>query len=94
MSGRYIEENMWRAIRYGMDGRLIDLERGEEFEARALPERLLSWTAPARAALGIDPALPAENGAQRQRRIGDMHEAFAAEVELTHRTYAREEVKT
>jgi carboxylate-amine ligase len=94
--GRYIEENMWRAIRYGMDGRLIDFERREEFEARAIPDRLLAWTAPARAQLGIDPALPEENGAQRQRqrRAGEMREAFAAEVELTHRTYAREEVAT
>ena len=85
---------MWRAIRYGMDGRLIDFERGEEFDARAIPDRLLAWTAPARAQLGIDPVLPEENGAQRQRRVGDMREAFAAEVELTQRTYAREEVAT
>jgi carboxylate-amine ligase len=92
--GRYIEENMWRAIRYGMDGRLIDFDRGEEFEARALPDRLLSWTAPARAQLAIEPVLPEENGAQRQRRAGDMREAFAAEVELTQQTYAREEVTT
>jgi glutamate---cysteine ligase / carboxylate-amine ligase len=92
--GRYIEENMWRAIRYGMDGRMIDLDRGEEFDARALPDRLLAWTAPARAQMGIDPVLPDENGAQRQRRVGDMRQAFAAEVELTQRTYAREEVAT
>ena len=26
---RLIEENMWRAIRYGLSGELIDLERGE-----------------------------------------------------------------
>ena len=63
VAGRYIEENMWRAIRYGMDGRMIDFERGEEFEARAIPERLLAWTAPARAQLGIEPALP-----ERERR--------------------------
>ena len=92
--GRYIEENMWRAIRYGMDGRLIDLERREEFEARAIPERLLAWTAPARARLGIEPALPEENGTQRQRRSGGMHEAFNTEVELTEQTYAHEEVAT
>jgi carboxylate-amine ligase len=92
--GRYIEENMWRAIRYGMDGKLIDFDRGEEFEARALPSRLLAWTAPARAHMGIEPALPEENGAQRQRRAGEMREAFAAEVDLTQRTYAREEVAT
>ena len=33
---RLIEENFWRAIRYGLDGKLIDLERGEEFPAAAI----------------------------------------------------------
>src|SRR5687768_13561424 len=90
--GRYIEENMWRAIRYGMEGRMIDFDRREEFDARAIPERLLTWTAPARAQLGIDPALPEGYGVQRQRRSGDIRVAFAAEVDLTHQTYAREGV--
>jgi len=90
--GRLIEENLWRAIRYGLDGRLIDLERGEEFPASAVADRLLAWTAPARAALRIEPALAAENGAQRQRRAlaegASMHEVFAAAVSDTQRTYA------
>ena len=94
VKGRYVEENMWRAIRHGMEGKMIDFERGEEFEARAIPERLLTWTAPAREHMGIDPALPDETGVQRQRRAGDIRAAFAAEVELTHRTYAREGVAT
>jgi glutamate---cysteine ligase / carboxylate-amine ligase len=92
--GRYIEENMWRAIRYGLDGRMIDFDRRQEFDARAIPDRLLAWTAPARAQLGIEPALPSENGAQRQRAVGDLRKAFKAEVELTQQTYAREEVVT
>ena len=94
VAGRYIEENMWRAIRYGMEGRMIDFDRRQEFDARAIPDRLFAWTAPARAQLGIDPALPAETGAQRQRRVGDVRKAFAAEVALTQDTYAREEVAT
>jgi hypothetical protein len=85
---------MWRAIRHGMEGRMIDFEKGEEFDTRAMPERLLAWTAPAREHMGIDPALPDETGAQRQRRAGDMREAFAAEVDLTHETYAGEGVAT
>ena len=96
--GRLIEENVWRAIRYGMDGKLIDLERGEEFPTAAVPDRLLAWSAPARAALGIDPAIAPENGAQRQRRMlaegSSLQEAFAAEVAQTGRTYAAEEVRT
>jgi glutamate---cysteine ligase / carboxylate-amine ligase len=93
---REIEENFWRAIRYGLDGKLIDLPRRDEFPAAAVGERLLDWTAPARAELGLEPALPEENGAQRQRRAldqgGSLEEVFAAEVAQTQRTYAAEEV--
>jgi carboxylate-amine ligase len=95
---RMIEENFWRAIRYGLDGRLIDLARAEEYPAAAAPDRLLAWTAPARTALGIDVALPEENGAQRQKRMladgAAIEDVYAAEVELTQRTYAAEEVAT
>jgi carboxylate-amine ligase len=95
---RLVEENFWRAIRYGLDGRQIDLERIEEFPAAALGDRLLAWTAPARAALGIEPALSDENGAQRQRRAlaggASMEEVFAAEVAETARSYAATEVRT
>jgi glutamate---cysteine ligase / carboxylate-amine ligase len=93
---RLVEENFWRAIRYGLDGRLIDLVRVEEFPAAAVADRLLAWTAPARAQLGIEPAIPDENGAQRQRRAFEqgatMEDVFAAEVAETQRTYAAEEV--
>ncbi len=96
--GRYIEENFWRAIRYGLDGRLVDLERAEEFPAASVHDRLLAWTAPARAVLAADPELPEENGAQRQRRAMEsgatMEEIYAAEVAETQRTYAVEEVTT
>jgi glutamate---cysteine ligase / carboxylate-amine ligase len=95
---RMIEENLWRAIRYGLDGKLIDLERAEEYPAAAAVDRLLAWTAPARGVLGIDPGLPDENGAQRQKRAltegATMQDIYAAEVALTQRTYAAEEVPT
>jgi len=93
---RLVEENLWRAIRYGLDGRLIDLGCGEEFPAATLGERLLAWTAPARSALAIEATLPGENGAQRQRRAlaggASMQEIFAGEVSETQRTYAGAEV--
>ena len=94
---RLIEENFWRAIRYGLDGKLIDLARREEFPAASVAERLLAWTAPARAAArASSPALPEENGAQRQRgrsRGGaSIEDVFAAEVAEAQRTYAAEEV--
>jgi carboxylate-amine ligase len=90
--GRLIEENMWRAIRHGMDGKLIDYVRLEEFPAAALQDRLFAWTGPARAALGLDVALPERNGAQRQRAAlaggASIEEVFGAEVEATQRSYA------
>src|SRR5215217_9354794 len=63
---RLIEENMWRAIRYGQDGRLLDLEaeRVDEFPAAEALDRLKAWT-------GADVTLPDLNGAQRQRRMID-----------------------
>jgi carboxylate-amine ligase len=95
---RVIEENFWRAIRHGLDGKLIDIGRREEYPAAAALERLLDWTAPARAELGIEPRLPEENGAQRQKHAfaqgASMEEVYAAEVALTQRTYAAEEVTT
>jgi carboxylate-amine ligase len=94
--GRYIEENMWRAIRYGQDGDLIDLDRGETYPAAEAVARLAEWTAPARAELGLDVALPELNGAQRQRRLIDAgasrEEVFAAMVRETVDTYAGEVV--
>ncbi len=94
---RLVEENFWRAIRYGLDGKMLDLERIEEYPSAAIGERLLAWTAPARAALGVEPALDVENGSQRQRRLlvggATMQEVFAAEVETAARTYANPEVR-
>jgi glutamate---cysteine ligase / carboxylate-amine ligase len=89
---RLVEENFWRAVRYGLDGNMIDLDKGEEYPAALLPERLLEWTSPARSALGIDISLPSENGSQRQRRAlaggASLEEVFRAEVELTRSTYS------
>jgi carboxylate-amine ligase len=88
--GRLIEENMWRAIRYGQDGKLLDLEaeRIEEFPASEAVDRLRAWT-------GVDVALPELNGAQRQRRLIDTgaspYEVFKVCVDETRATYPAEE---
>ncbi len=91
---RVVEENVWRAIRHGLDGRLIDTERAEEYPAREVLERLAGWTAPVRGELGIEWAFPERNGAQRQRAMieagADRREVFAASVAETRQTYARE----
>jgi glutamate---cysteine ligase / carboxylate-amine ligase len=91
---RLIEENLWRAIRFGLDGRLIDLERRLEYPAREAIDRLATWTAPMRAELGIEPSFGERNGAQRQRQLieagATREEVFSAAVEETRQTYAQE----
>jgi glutamate---cysteine ligase / carboxylate-amine ligase len=91
---RMVEENFWRAIRYGVDGQLIDLDTAREFPAAEAVDRLLAWTAPVRGELGIEPSFPALNGAQRQRRAieagASMQEVFAAAVRETSETYVQE----
>jgi carboxylate-amine ligase len=92
---RLVEENMWRAIRYGRDGRLIDLERAEEFAAADATGRLLDWTAPVRAEHRIDPTFPDLNGAQRQRAMraerASLREVYTAAVDETRRTFSSPE---
>jgi glutamate---cysteine ligase / carboxylate-amine ligase len=88
---REIEENLWRAIRYGMSGKLIDFRRGAEVEARAALEALLEWTSPARSQLGIEAWLPERNGAQRAREALDagasIEDIYRDAVAETRRTY-------
>ena len=67
LSDREIEENLWRAIRHGAGGRMIDFREGEEVETRALLDSVLAWTEPARSQLGIEARLPERNGAERAR---------------------------
>ena len=96
---RLIEENLWRAIRHGLDGQLIDLEAAVELPAAAAVERVVEWTSEARAALGLDGHLADlerlianGNGAQRQSRrhaAGDsIEDIYAATVADTRATYA------
>jgi glutamate---cysteine ligase / carboxylate-amine ligase len=65
---RLLEENLWRAIRYGLTGELLDFERGEPVPARARLETLLEWVAPVADEVGAASflALPERNAAERQ----------------------------
>jgi carboxylate-amine ligase len=65
---RLLEENLWRAIRYGLPGKLIDFERGEEVSAHARLEQLIEWVGPVATETGAAPFLvvPAANAAERQ----------------------------
>jgi carboxylate-amine ligase len=92
LADREIEENLWRAIRHGLSGKLIDFRHGVEVEARELLESVFSWAEPARSQLGIELRLPERNGAQRAREALDsgisIEDVYRDGVAETRRTYA------
>ena len=66
---RLIEENLWRAIRHGLSGELLDLARPPRVRsARAALEELVEWVLPIAEELGTASFLvvPAANSAERQ----------------------------
>jgi carboxylate-amine ligase len=65
---RLLEENLWRAIRYGLSGELIDFASGESIPARARLEQLLEWVRPVAEELGAGEwlAIPECTAAERQ----------------------------
>jgi carboxylate-amine ligase len=91
-AARLVEENLWRAIRDGRSGTLVDWSTATEFPAAAAADRLLEWTAPVRGELGVEPRLPEQNGAQRLKaRVAEgasPAESFAVSVEETQHTYS------
>jgi len=101
LRGRHIEENMWRAIRWGLSGELIDYERG--MASVPAGERIRAQLADAAAevaALGLEPYLEPlyrmlEGGNSAQRSIAaleagtPLEELFADQVRVT-----RESVET
>jgi carboxylate-amine ligase len=95
LRGREIEENLWRAIRHGMDGEMIDFRDRRVVPTRRVLEELVEWTEPARQTLGLDVELPERNGAQRAyaqfAEGAPIEEIYRGSVEETRRTYAPEE---
>ena len=93
LGGREIEENFWRAIRWGLGGQMIDWRgSGEMIPTRDVVERLVEWSAPAADAMGAEISLPERNGAMRSidaledgAALGDV---YRDAVEETRRTYA------
>jgi carboxylate-amine ligase len=65
---RLLEENLWRAIRYGLSGSFIDLASGDVLPTRTRLEQLVDWVLPAGNEIGSAPwlAIPAANAADRQ----------------------------
>src|SRR5436190_8868449 len=80
---RLLEENLWRAIRYGLTDGLIDFERGEVVPARARIEALIQWVLPDAEEIGAAPylAVPEANASERQyarlEELGSARDVFA-----------------
>ncbi|HEX7100066.1 MAG TPA: carboxylate-amine ligase [Acidimicrobiia bacterium] len=77
-----IEENMWRAQRYGVEGSLMDFGRGELVEFRDLVEELLVLTEVDARRLGITQEVShirtiAKEGTSARRQLDVYHEALA-----------------
>jgi carboxylate-amine ligase len=83
---RLLEENLWRAIRHGLSGELIDLERGDAIPARRRLNDLVEWVLPVAEELGAAQwlAIPERNAAERQIARHDegatMEEIFREQV--------------
>jgi carboxylate-amine ligase len=87
LPNRLLEENLWRAIRYGLSGELLDLERGEPVHARRRLDDLLDWVAPVADEIGAAPylAIPERNAAERQiarfQEGASIQEIYAEQVQ-------------
>ena len=82
LPNRLLEENLWRAIRYGLADGLIDFERGEVVPARARIEALIEWVLPVAEEIGAAPylAVPEANASERQyarlEQLGSHRDVF------------------
>jgi len=72
---RLLDENRWRAARYGIEGKLIDFGKQSEVEARSLIHEIVDFVAPEVDELGshreiahVDRILREGTGADRQLR--------------------------
>jgi carboxylate-amine ligase len=80
---RLLEENMWRASRYGLTDGLIDFERGEVVPARARIEALIEWVLPVAEEIGtasylaVPEANPSERQYARLEELGSHRDVFA-----------------
>jgi glutamate---cysteine ligase / carboxylate-amine ligase len=86
---RFIEENFWRAIRYGLSGELLDFDRGRPIPARQRLEELIEWVLPVAEEIGAAPylAVPERNAAERQIERSEegasLEEIYAEQVRAT-----------
>jgi len=85
---RLIDENRWRASRYGLDGKLIDFGRGREVETRSLIHEILEFISNEVDELGsgremtqIERILREGTGADRQLAVWERTQDMKAVVD-------------
>ncbi len=99
-----IEENLWRALRYGLDGKLVDFGKKREVPTKDAVRQLMDYSAAAQVRLGLGKyirraagILKHGNGAQLQiqafRKTGDITAAFHDAVRRSQPAAARAPVK-
>ncbi len=94
---RLIDENRWRASRYGIDGKLIDFGRETEVDTRSLLNELLEFVSTEVNELGsekemahIERIMREGTGADRQLAVWERtHDMKAVVDQLVHETYER-----
>src|SRR5262249_48938819 len=92
---RLLDENRWRATRYGIDGKLIDFGREKEVETRSLLNELLEFIATEVGELGsaremahIERIMREGTGADRQLAMWEKtHNMKAVVDQIVRETY-------
>jgi carboxylate-amine ligase len=92
---RLIDENRWRAARYGLDGKLIDFGRKCEIDERDLLHEMLAFVAPEMDELGnqaemahIERIMREGTGADRQLAVWERtHDLKAVVDHIVEETY-------
>ena len=94
---RLIDENRWRASRYGIDGKLIDFGRETEVDTRSLLNELIEFVSTEVNELGsekemahVERIMREGTGADRQLAVWERTQDMKAVVDqLVHETYER-----
>ncbi|MDP9253809.1 MAG: carboxylate-amine ligase [Verrucomicrobiota bacterium] len=92
---RLLDENRWRAARYGLDGKLIDFGRGCELDTRSLIQEILEFIAPETNELGseremahIERIMREGTGADRQLAVWERTQEMKMVVDqIVEETY-------
>ena len=89
VSQREIEENLWRAIRHGMDGEMIDFRDRRLVPTRAVLEDLVEWTEPRAGRSGSTSTCRSKRGTAPALRFAEgapIEEIYRRAVEETRKT--------